>query len=70
MSNRIRPATPKLLKIGFCGFCYFVRGRGGKTAPCTRMGTAGNTLAQNNKNNRIIYINRIAGDSVTGGGIL
>lgn len=70
MSNRILAAAPKLLKTGFCEFCYFVRGLGGKTAPHTRMGTAGNTQVQNNKNNRIIYINRIAEGSVAGAGIL
>lgn len=69
-SNVIQWAPRKPLKSGFCGFCYFVRGRGRNTLPHTRTDAEGNTPSQNNKINRIIYINRLEGHCVTSGGIV
>jgi hypothetical protein len=56
MNNKIISTAAKLLKIGFCGFCYFVRVRGGKALTLTRTGAHGHTPIQNNKNNKIIFI--------------
>jgi hypothetical protein len=70
MNNKI-PTTPaKPLKLGFCGFCYLVRGHEGDTSRHTRMGAGQHLTVHNNKNNKNIYINRIAGSSVTAGGIV
>jgi hypothetical protein len=70
MNNKI-PTTPaKPLKLGFCGFCYFVRGHEGDTSPHTRVGARQHLAVHNNKNNNNIYINRIAGSSVIAGGIV
>lgn len=70
MNNETPTASVKPLKIGFCGFCDFVRGRGGKASPRTRIGAAQDTPIHNNKNNRNIYINKIARSLVTAGGIV
>ena len=70
MSNAIPVARHKSLKLGFWGFCYFVRGREGNTTPRTRAGSSGDTPIHNNKNNNIICIKGIAGGSVASGGIL
>jgi hypothetical protein len=70
MNNKI-PTTPaKPLKSGFCEFCYFVRGHEGETSPHMRVGAGHRLAVHNNKNNNNIYINRIAGSSVTAGGIV
>jgi hypothetical protein len=70
MNNNI-PTTPaKSLKLGFCGFCYFVRGHEGGALPHTRMEAGQHLAVHNNKNNNNIYINRIAGSCVTAGGIV
>ena len=70
MNNKI-PTTPaKLLNSDFCEFCYFVRGHEGDTSPHTRVGARQHLAVHNNKNNNNIYINRIAGSSVTVGGIV
>jgi len=70
MNNKIPTAPAKPLKIRFCGFCYFVRGHEGKASPHTRVSAALDTLIHNHKSNNNIYINRIAGSSVTAGGIV
>lgn len=70
MNNNI-PTTPaKRLKSGFCGFCYFVRGHEGGALAHTRVGARQHLAVHNNKDNKNIYINRIAGSSVTAGGIV
>ncbi len=69
MSNEKQSGRSKSLKTGFCGFCVFVRGRGGKTSPHACAGAEGNTPIHNNKNNNNIYISRIAGGSVAPRGI-
>jgi hypothetical protein len=70
MNNEKRPSCAKSLKTGFCGFCAFVRGRGGKNSPHACVGAAGDTPIHNNKNNNNIYIMRIAGGCVAPEGIL
>jgi hypothetical protein len=70
MNNKIPTAPAKPLKSGFCGFCYFVRGHEGDTSPHMRVGAGQHLAVHNNKNNNIIYNNRIAGGSVTAGGIV
>jgi len=70
MNNKILAIPGKPLKISFCGFCYFVRGHGDKAAPHTRMRAGQGSAVQNNKNNKNIYINRIARGSVTSGRIV
>ena len=69
MGNEIQPGNPNPLIMGFCGFCYFVRGREGKTSPHACTGAGGNVPIHKNKNNKNIYINKIAGGSVAPGGI-
>lgn len=69
-TNEILQVPPKSLETGFCGFCDSVRGRGGKTRCHAYTGAGQDTPIQNNKNNNIIYINRIAGACVAPGGIL
>ena len=61
MSNeKIRlPSNP--LKTGFCEFCDFVRGHVGETSPHAYGQADRLPPLHNNKNNKIIYINRIDG---------
>lgn len=70
MNNKIPISPAKPLKLGFCLFCYFVRGHEGDTSPHVRVGAGQHLEVHNNKNNKNIYINRIAGSSVTAGGIV
>ena len=70
MGNEIQPRNPNPLIMGFCGFCCFVRGRGGETSPHACTGAGGNIPIHNNKNNNNICINRIVGGSVARGGIM
>jgi len=70
MNNKI-PTTPaKPLKLGFCLFCYFVRGHEGESLSHTRTGARQHLAVHNHKINNIIYINRIEGSSVTVRGIV
>lgn len=68
MHNEMPRPTCKSLKSGFCGFCAFVRGRGGKTRCYACTGAGQDTPLHNNRNNNNIYINEIAGRSVVLGG--
>ena len=61
MNNNTFCAVAKLLKIGFCGFCYYVRVRGGKAQPHTRAGTHWLIPVHNNKSNNIIFYIYIIG---------
>jgi hypothetical protein len=70
MNNNILNTPAKRLKLGFCGFCYFVRGHEGDISPHMRVGAGQHLAVHNNKNNKNIYINRIAGSSVTAAGIV
>ncbi|PZW38713.1 hypothetical protein C8P66_1347 [Humitalea rosea] len=70
MNNKTQTVPAKPLKSGFCGFCYFVRGHEGDTSPHTRVGAGQHLAVHNNKNNNNIYINMIAGSSVTSGEIV
>ncbi len=70
MNNKIPTPAAKLLKSGFCEFCYFVRGHEGDASLHMRVGAGQHLAVHNNKNNNNIYINRIAGSSVTAGGIV
>jgi hypothetical protein len=69
MNNEWQAPKSKSLKIGSCGFRSFVRGHVGETSPHAYGQAGGLPPLQNNKNNNIIYINRIEGSSVPPGGI-
>ena len=69
MNNEWRPWGAKPLKSSLCAFCAYVRGRGGKTSPHTRMGAPRTLHIHNNKYHTTIYIKGVAGGSVAPGGI-
>ena len=68
MGNEKFPPPSKLLKTGFCEFCDFVRGHVGETSPHAYGQADRLPQVHNNKNNKIIYINRIEGVPSRAGG--
>jgi hypothetical protein len=69
MNNEWRPWGAKPLKSSLCGFCAYVRGRGGKTSPHTRMVAHGSLHIHNNKYNNNIYFMGVAGVPSCVGGL-
>ena len=70
MSNGTRTSPDKLLKMGLCVFCSFVRGHEGETPHAMRIGSEREGSQHNNIYNNNIYISELEGCCVAAWGFV